>query len=178
VPAPRLSGSPESLGDLWRRAVELNVGYYRAVGRLVVDYWRASAGVVSELAGTTTTTRPAPMQPPAASVAPAPVMALEAQSGRTAHGVFMVENRLGTSVSGPISVGTLADESGREVEVPLTFEPDVVTLDPGEQLLVQVAAHIGSGLAPGVDYRGEIRVPGLAGTRIPVVLRRVSARRR
>lgn len=175
MPAPRLSAGADAraIGDVWRRTFDLNVRYYRAVGRLALDYWRGVAGIVAAAAAPRAAVPAA--DPPAR---PAPVMALEAAEGGSAVGVFMVENNLSRRVSGPIHAGPFLDATGREVETALRFEPEVATLEPGEQLLVQVSAEVSGDLDPGVDYRGEIHVPDLAGTRVPVVLRRVAPRRR
>ena len=87
-------------------------------------------------------------------------------------GVFMVENTTMRPVSGPLGVSPFADEAGREVEPTVRFAPDVVSLDPGDQVLVQVAAVVDESLEPGVRYTGEISIPQLSGMRIPLVVRR------
>jgi hypothetical protein len=162
-----------ALEPLWRQTLAANVRYYRAVGRLAADYTRAVVSTVAELR---TTGRPDETAPPVPRALP-PVMALEAQDAGTAVGVFVVENATRERVSGAVETSPLVDGEGRQAQVELSFEPAVVALDPGEQTLVQISAEIGKTLRPSVDYRGEVRVPGLAGTRIPIVVRRLPSTR-
>ena len=171
-----------SLEQLWRRAVDAQLEYYRSVGQLTVEFARAALGVVR-----TDRATPAPALPvsaaPAAQAAQvaqpvaAPVLALEAEEGSWAVGMFVVENSTGTLVSAPVELPVLADAGGRKVHGEVRFEPEVITLQPGEQTLVQIAVEVTRGLRRGVDYRGEVSVPGLTGTRIPLVVRRLAAAR-
>lgn len=166
---------PPSLPDLWRRAVDAQIRYYRSVGQLTVEYGRAVAGVLRGVRGT----RPAgeAAAPPETQPLSAPVMALEAEEGSAASGMFVVENRTPGRVSTPIEVPVLADAEGRQVRPEIRFEPEVVTLEPREQALVQITVLVTKALRPRVDYRGEVTVPGLAGTRIPLVVRRLAPAR-
>jgi hypothetical protein len=162
------------VGQLWRRTLDAYVDYYRAVGRLTSAYVRAVAGTAGELRSRTGAP-PAP-SPPAAPRTP-PTMALEAESGATAVGMFVVENGGPSTVSGTLEVASLSDPDGKQVKPTIAFEPDRVTLEPGEQAVVQATVTIDRSLRPGVDYRGEVHVPGPPGTRIPIVVRRLAAPR-
>jgi hypothetical protein len=162
------------LEQIWRRALEANARYYEALGQVTTDYLKALAGVLGEVklppasfAGRTA----APVPPAAAAPAPS-AMVLEAPAGQTAVGAFMVQNRLGQHVAAPVVTSAFLDASGAELRPALTFEPDVVSLESGEQVLVRVTAAIDERLEPGVGYRGEVTVPGLSGDRIALVLRR------
>lgn len=180
--------------DLLRRAVEANLQYYLAVGKHTVDYLKAlgalaeDAGILGRSSAPALTTAapgsparplgsppdppgPAPPAPRAAAPRPA-ALVLEAAPGGTATGLFMVENALAERVSAPITASPFRAEDGREVAPVLVFEPEIVTLSPGEQMLVRVSATIDEALEPQVGYRGELSVPGIAGTRVPLVLRR------
>ncbi len=169
----------EQLGleQVWRRALEANARYYEALGQVTTDYLKALVGVLGEVklpaslgGGATRTATPSA---PAREAASAPsAMVLEGPAGQTAVGAFMVQNRLGQHVAAPVVTSAFLDPSGLELRPPLAFEPDVVSLDPGEQLLVRVTASIDERLAPGVGYRGEVTIPGLSGDRIALVLRR------
>ena len=163
------------LAQLWRRSLDASLRYYRSLGQLTADYARAVAGTAGEVR----TRGREPREPIARARAAAagPVMALEATDGSAAVGMFMVENGTASRVSAPIEMPVLADAEGREVRPDVRFEPEVVTLEPGEQTLVQITVAVTKALAAGIDYRGEVRVPGLAGTRIPLVLRRIPAPR-
>ena len=166
--------------DVLRRALEANLQYYAALGRLTVDYLQALGSIVRQvevpanLANRTITFRPsapAPAAPAPASPPPA-VMVLEAESGGTAIGVFLVENLLAEKVAAPVSASAFVGPDGREAAVPLAFDPEVVMLEPGEQILVRVTAQVGPDLEEEVSYRAELAVPGVTGTKVPIVARR------
>ncbi|MFL6020571.1 MAG: hypothetical protein ACJ74A_05450 [Gaiellaceae bacterium] len=163
------------LERVWRRTLEAYVDYTRSLGRLTADYARALAGTAAELrprqpGGVRPTTR----QPTAART----TMALEAEAGSVAVGMFVVENSGSSAVSGTIELTKLADSEGHEVQPGIGFEPDRVTLQPGEQTVVQASVQIDRSLRAGIDYRGEVRVPGPPGTTVPLVVRRLASRRR
>lgn len=163
------------VGQLWRRTFDAYVDYYRAVGRLTSAYVRAVAGTAGELRSQATSPAPAPTRPAPPRVPP--TMALEAESGSTAVGMFVVENGGPSTVSGSLEVASLSDPEGRQVKPAIAFEPDRVTLEPGEQAVVQATVTIDRSLRPGIDYRGEVHVPGPPGTRIPIVVRRLATPR-
>ena len=169
-----------SLEQLFRRAVDAQLEYYRSVGQLSVEFARAAFGVVR--ADRATPTLRVPVTPVVEAAQPAlpaaaPVLALEAEEGSWAVGMFVVENSTGSRVSAPVELPVLADDEGRRVHGAVRFEPEVIALQPGEQTLVQIGVEVTRGLRRGVDYRGTVRVPGLTGTSIPVVVRRVAAAR-
>jgi hypothetical protein len=166
--------------DILRRALEANLQYYSALGRLTVDYLEALGSIArnvevpANLGNRTITFRqsaPAPAAP-APSPPPPAVMVLEAANGDAAIGVFLVENLLAEKVSAPVSASAFAGPDGREVALPLAFDPEVVVLEPGEQILVRVTAQIGEDLEADVSYRAELAVPGVIGTKVPIVARR------
>jgi len=173
-----LAGQPE---DIWRRALDANLRFYGALGRLTADYFRDLIGVLGGVqatpaAGPAQETRPSP----AAPETPRPpkrtaVMVLEEAAGKTAVGVFLVENNLGREVAERPVSSAFVDAAGRKVEPALRFDPEAVALAPGEQLLVRVMAVIDETLEPEVRYQGEVTIPGLTSTAIPIVLRRRAA---
>jgi hypothetical protein len=99
-------------------------------------------------------------------------MALESEAGGVALGVFLVENHLGRDVTARVSATGFTSPDGREIAPVLLFDPEVIALKPGEQVLVRVTTAVDDSLEPDVRYQGEFSVPELTGTRIPVVLRR------
>ena len=90
-------------------------------------------------------------------------------------GFFVVENKLPQQVSTSVEVGPLVDPDGKEIPSVLHFEPGVIALAPGEQVIAKVSAHISRSLVPGVRYEGKISVPRIAGASIPIIVRRVRA---
>jgi hypothetical protein len=172
----------EGASDVLRRAIGANVQYYAAIGKLTVEYLQALAALTDDAVvprggrfptGMDGHEPASPPSPRPAAVSPQPAaIVLEAGQDGTATGLFMVENALAEKVSAPIAASAFRAEDGREVTPKLAFEPEVVTLEPGEQMLVRVSATIDHALEPDLGYRGELSVPGVAGTRVPLVLRR------
>jgi hypothetical protein len=161
-----------TLDEMFRRAVDLNLRYYGAVGKLAADYMRDLVNVMSDLqlvpgtagrsaAATAPTARPGAAQ-----------MVLEAAAGETALGVFLVENSLPQEVKAAVVASAFTDASGRQLKPKIAFDPPTVSLRPGEQLLVRVQGAITADMEPDVRYYGEFLIPALQGTRIPVVFRR------
>lgn len=171
-----------SLEEMWRRSLDLNIRYYSALGRLTADYLKEVVATVSQsqssepVANTDRPTREAPAPAHASSAAQpmkqAGAMVLEGEAGSKAIGVFLVENHLSREISGRVEASSFVDEIGREVKPTLLFDPETVILRSGEQLLVRVVAVVDEALEPDVRYMGQFTIPGLVGTRVPVVLRR------
>jgi hypothetical protein len=157
---------------LLRRTLEAYADYYRSVGRLSANYARAFAGTASELRQNTPVRVRGSARPAGAART---VMALEAPAGSAAVGMFVVENSGSSRVSGSIELTKLSDTDGRQVIPQLTFEPQRVTLEPGEQTVVQATVKIDRALRAGVDYRGDVGVPGPPGTTVPIVVRRLES---
>ena len=163
------------LDRLLRRTLEAYSDYYRSVGRLTANYARAFAGTASELRPNTPSRAQAARRP--ADTART-TMALEAMAGSTAVGMFVIENSGSSRVSGAIELTKLSDTDGHVVIPELNFEPERVTLEPGEQTVVQATVKIDHSLRAGVDYRGEVSVPGPPGTTVSIVVRRLASGRR
>ena len=173
---------PRSSDALVRRVVEANTAYYRALGTLSKEYWRAMFGVWRDLLGDlpavlTTAGRAVRGDRAGGGVtAPRdPALVLEAESGQEAQGVFLVENRLGRPVSTPVVTSAFTSRSGQGVAPALRIIPGTVALAPGERAMVQIVAGITDDLEPGVDYHGEVYVPDLSERGIPVLIRRRGA---
>lgn len=172
---------PLQLTDVWRRSLEATVQFYSAMGELAVECVETLLATTTQSnSGATADGRfpPAPAAKKQAATAPdsAPVsmMVLEAEAGRKALGVFLVENGFSRAVSAAATASAFVDEEGNELNLAVEFEPSSITLQPGEQILVKVLASISKDMPAGVRYRGEIGVPGLMGTRIPVVMGRTA----
>lgn len=171
---------PVQLTDVWRRSLDATVQFYSALGELAVD-------CLETLLATTTNSNfglnsdanaPTPAVVNQVNTAPQPppvsMMVLEADVSRKAMGVFLVENGFSRAVSAAATASAFVDDQGNEINPTVEFQPASVTLQPGEQILVKVLATISRDMPAGIRYRGEIGVPGLMGTRIPVVLGRIA----
>lgn len=175
------------LEELWRRSFDLNIRYYGAVGRLTADYFKDLASVLSGQgaspksqgapsgAGHAEGAHAATASGHAAQGQAVGTMVLEGEAGGRVLGVFMVENHFGQQISAKVVASPFADAGGHTIQPLMAFEPETIALGPGEQLLVRVTAVIDDTLEPGVRYLGQFTIPGLTGTRVPVVLRRRAA---
>jgi hypothetical protein len=174
VPPPALSEEPslrDELADGWNAGLEAGLRYWGTFGRLAVESISAFVPLVAELR---------PSERPRVEVVDAPpappltekTILVEAEAGESGMGLFLVENTTAEQLSAPVSASAFHDPRGREVRPTIAFRPEVITLDPGDQQVVQVAAAVDDTLEPGVRYLASISVPGLPATRIPIVLRR------
>lgn len=165
MPEPRLS----SFGEV----ATAGLRYYARLGTLTLDLAQTLVPALGELRPSLRLAPDAPADhEPDGSVHGGQTIVIEAAAGRSGLGVFMVENTTAQAVSAPVGVSAFADAAGREAKPVVRFSPEVVALDPGDQVLVQVAATVDRTLEPGVRYQAEISIPQLSGTRIPLVVRR------
>lgn len=166
------------LSDVLKRALDANVQYYTTVTKLAAECFQALLGSIANLSsqqpGDSATARDETVKAKTSAPQETPVstMVLEAEAGGRALGVFLVENGMPHDVNAPMLISAFVDSSGHEAHPPLKLDPEVIKLEPGEQVLVRVMVVIDENLKPGARYRGEISVPGLPGTRVPLVLQR------
>jgi hypothetical protein len=156
------------LEEIVRRAIDSHLRFVASVGRLTVDS-------VREFMDPSGAKAPQPQtSAQAASAAPGsvPSMVLEAEAGKTAVGVFLVENSLPDHVDAAIVASSLLDPNGASHELTFVFDPPTISLDPREQVLVRVSALLPETLQPAIAYSGSISIPELKGTSVPVIVRR------
>ncbi len=188
---------PIQLPEPLQQIVDAQLGYYRALGRVTADYvkalgrvWTDAAGAIipgmSASSGATggtganarATAAPASRGAPAAPAATAssahapPALVLEAEAGQSAQAVFMVNNELARAVTAAVHASDFTGPDGRPMRPALRVQPGTVALEPGGRQLVQISVFVDEQLEPGVGYRGEVNVPGLSDTPVPVLLRR------
>jgi hypothetical protein len=174
------------LAEVWRRVLEANIRYYTVLGELAASLVKSVFSAVAEFGPEITATDAlsrsnggVPVPVPVSPRPPSPAtMVLEGQTGSRATGFFLVENKLPKELSARVEVSPLIDPEGRQIRSALRFEPGIITLAAGQQVLVRVTAEMNRALAAGVRYTGEISVPGMAGARIPIVVRRRPVTRR
>lgn len=182
--------------EAWSRALEANARYYETWGRLTSSWLRELADVSSGLrmprvvsvrtepapGAAASAARPAPAPTSASAPAatarettaePAPAtLVLEAAGGQAASGAFLVENTLGRHVTEPVEAGPFHDPAGVESLVTLELEPAVIDLAAGEQVVVRATVVVPETLEG--ERRGTVRVAGVPGAQIPLVIRRVA----
>ena len=181
--APDDASQPTDLATAWRDAAEAGLRYYARLGGLAFELAGTVVPAIRELRPTVRMSPDPPGEaagkPPAQSGERSEqTIVIEAPAGRSGLGVFMVENTTQRKVSAPVGVSAFVDPSGREVHPVIKFSPAEVTLEPGDQVLVQVAAAVDAALEPDVRYRAEITIPHLSRSGIPIVVRRRPARAR
>jgi hypothetical protein len=150
------------------RARAANLRYLRDWARLSYDHLRVLASLWNEIRSemqADDSHAPAP-------IPPAPALVLEAEAGRQARGVFLIENTLARPVRGGISISAFADANGAEVYPTLMLEPNEVVLDPGEEVLVNVLLDMDESIPENVRFIGRFTVPGLSDMPVEVVVKR------
>jgi len=167
------------LEQMWQRAIDVNVRYWETVGRATTDYMQqitrlwADAPISWSPGPRSPGMRPASEGSTAAGRPSAgPVLLLEGPAGSTAEAVVMISNDLDRRTEAEVDVSKLRGPDGRFVGVSLRPEPALVELDRGERTSVTVRVDITDDLDIGVDYRGEVNVPGLSQRGVPLVVRR------
>jgi hypothetical protein len=168
--------SSNSLDEVLRKAIDLNIRYYSTLGRLAADYMRELTTVMAEpmksaVASSASAFQTSAAASPAAAPAPA-VMVMEAEAGSVSIGVFLVENRLSSEVDSKVVASFFKEPSGGTIQPEIAFDPQRIVLKPGEQTLVRATCPITTDMETGARYSGEFAVPGLKGSTIPVILRR------
>lgn len=163
-----------SVDEFVKRAVDLNVRYYSGLGQLMANYVKDLVTTFGDIApARAQASRPEPSANPSAHRAQqTPVMVLEAEAGKEALGVFLVENHLNNNISTRVVPSVFYDEFHNEVRPSFSFDPESVILRPGEQVLVRIKARIEESFTPDVRYQGYLNIPELTGTKIPIVVRR------
>ncbi len=176
------------LEEAWRRAMDANIRFYRAWGELTAGWAREVTAAGASLTPTTLalgrTSVPAtspggrsaatPPDPPPPASAKAPVLVLEALGGQAVSASFLVENSWSHPVEGRVGAGEFHSATGDSVDVNTRFDPESLSLAPGESRLVRVTVEVPEGLVPDVDHRSSISVSGVPGTTIPVLVRRLA----
>ena len=158
------------LEDLMKRGFDANMKYWEAVGRAASDY----AQTVSKIWADTpfVLTPSALMKTRPATRASGPALLLEGPAGTQAKAVVMISNDLDRDAEAAVSVSELRAPDGQWVSFDIHASPDRVKLARGEKAPVTLTADITDTMADGVDYEGEINVPGLSSKGVPVVVRR------
>jgi hypothetical protein len=98
---------------------------------------------------------------------------LEGTAGSKPTALFLLENHLPHEVSASVEITPLLTPSGRTLKSTLQLDKHEIVLAPGQQVVARIAAPITKKLVTGEKYIGEIRVHGIPGAAVPLVLRRI-----
>jgi hypothetical protein len=93
---------------------------------------------------------------------------LEGDTDTRAVGIFAVENVRDESVLARLTVSAFSDSTERTITPTAELQPAEFRLEPGEQLLIQVAAVLDEEFEPGVRYHATIGLPGLSEATVPI----------
>lgn len=163
--ANRSMKKPNAPSDVWKRGAKANARYYSNLGHL-------AAGIGESLVSSV---RP---QFHAERMLAKKVLLLEGKLGSQAQGFFVIENKLAGDVLAIVEFSPLAGPADRLITPDFALESCSIPLAPGEQVVVRVKMRISRTFAPNVRYQGEIRIAGVPGAWIPMVIQRKTAARR
>jgi hypothetical protein len=156
--------------EILRRTVQANARFYKGWVDLSLEYWRG----IGEIFGVA----PAPGFAESAESAEAAedegggLLVLEAETGATARGAFLVTNDLGRNVSCELVASELSGPRGAKLRTKVTFDPASLELAPGQQSVVTATVPVEDRLTPGAAYTGTVSIRGMDGFSVPFVLRR------
>ena len=72
-----------------------------------------------------------------------------------------------------MEITPLLTPSGRKLKSTLQIDKQRIVLAPGQQLVARISAPITTKFVTGERYTGEIRVQGIPGASVPLVIRRI-----
>lgn len=157
-----------NINDMLRRAMETNFRFYGGLVDLTASYLKSISSILSESPGQPFA-EPKPTARPERGIS---AIVLEAEAGNKALGYFLIKNQLSRKVSAEVAASPIVDAEGNSIDQQIHFEPSVISLEPGENKVVQIIADINEQLEPGVAYRGSVSVPGLTEGPAAIVVRR------
>jgi hypothetical protein len=160
---------------VWQRTIDANIGYARAVGSLVAGYTGALSALARRSAPTRRIAVDVPLSraqvPLSRALSEGPRLVLQGETA--AGGAFVVENKFDHPVEAVVVASPFVAASGASIFPRFAFDPAVVKLEPGEQAVVRAAVDLDDSVADGTDYGGQFAIEGLAGTTVPVTIRRL-----
>ena len=153
------------------RLATANINLWFSAGRLAMTYFNEVATSLREVGNTEPDNISNSVSTPEHE--PGLPLLLEGSRGKPAVGAFLVNNRLPARVEAPFTVTRFLADGGRQASPEMQFDPASVVLDPGQQAVVRFSVNVDK-LTPGLDYRGEVTMPGMPNGRISLLLRRRS----
>jgi hypothetical protein len=165
------------LESTFKRTLEANCRYYEAMANATASYLQTLAALLTDVVASRASSPSAAVASASASSAnaqsrAASTLVLEGVAGTRAVAAFAVDNSLDVGVTASVEASRFRSEHGHEIEASLTLEPARFTLQPGERQQILISATFGEHMQADVSYRGQIRVPHLSNTVVPVLLRR------
>lgn len=153
------------VAEILKRAAQANARFYKGWTDLTLEYVR---GLSSILNGEES----AP-QSVAEMDTSAGALVMEGEEGSSVTGSFLVTNDLGRTIDCEFVSSVFNDPEGARLTLKPLFTPAKLSLESGEQRVVQVTVAINNALAAGVGYSAEFSIKGMDGFAVPVVVRRL-----
>ncbi|MEO7104469.1 MAG: hypothetical protein ABI311_13805 [Gemmatimonadaceae bacterium] len=153
------------VAEMMKRAVQANAKFYKGWMDLTLEYVRGLTSILNGEEG-------AP-QSVAEMDTSAGALVMEGEEGSRVTGSFLVTNDLGRTVACEFVASVFNDPEGARITLKPVFTPARLSLESGEQRVVQVTVPIEKALAAGVGYAGEFSIKGMDGFAVPVVVRRL-----
>jgi hypothetical protein len=168
-----------SLGKMVGQALEANLRYVTLATRVANSVAGAAFTASSEGAERVVAAVGKSVRQKQSGSSPQPqgarsAILLEGPTGSKPTAFFLIENHLAHEVMARVEITPLATRSGRKLRSKLQFDKREIALAAGQQVVARIGAPITTKLVLGEQYTGEIRVQGIPGASVPVVLRRIA----
>jgi len=165
-----------SLGRAMGQALEANLRYVALATRVANSVAKValttSPGSGDQAAGGRSEQRQ--LAAPALPQRARQTILLEGPAGSKPTAFFLLENHLPHEVSARVEIAPLETPSGRKLKSRLQSGERKIVLASGQQVVARIGVPITKKLVEGERYTGEIRVQGIPGASVPLVLRRVA----
>ena len=167
-----------SLTKIVGQALDANLRYFALASKLANSVAGATFTTSSGTAGRMiaapgTNPQQKRLAPPQAQAARSAIL-LEGAAGSKPAAMFLLENHLPHEVSATVEITPMVSPSGRKLKSTLQFDKKKIVLASGQQVVARISAPISTKFIVGERYTGEIRVKGIPGASIPLVLRRLA----
>lgn len=167
-----------SLGRMMGQALEANLRYVTLATKVAnsvagAAFTSLSRGGDRPVAASGKIAQQKQLPPPAQPQAAQSAILLEGAAGSKPTALFLLQNHLPHEVSASVEITPLLTPSGRKLKSKLQLEKKKIVLAPGQQVVARIGAPITTKFVTGEKYTGEIRVQGIPGASVPLVLRRI-----
>ena len=167
-----------SFGRMMGRALKANLRYVALATRVAnsvagAAFTTLSGGGDRVVAAAGRIARQEQFAPPRQPQSAHSAILLEGAAGSSPIALFLLENHLPHEVSANVEITPLLTPSGRKLKSTLQIDKQKIVLAPGQQVVARISAPITTRFVMGEQYTGEIRVEGIPGASVPLVLRRI-----
>ena len=167
-----------SLGRMMGQALEANLRYVALATKVAnsvagAAFTTLSGGADRPVAAAGKIVQQKQLAPPPQPQAAQSAILLEGAAGSKPTALFLLENHLPHEVSASVEITPLLAPSGRKLKSTLQLDKKKIVLAPGQQVVARISAPVTAKFVTGEKYTGEIRVKGIPGASVPLVLRRI-----